>query len=144
MKHWFKKWEPLWQPLAELNLSVYAASACYYVVLSLVPTSLLLFSLISALPNTGAYDAIIRMLIPDYLAEIIKPLEQIRNQKPIGFISVSGIIAIWSASKSVLTVRSGLNAAMNYSVREHYLRKRLRAMLLLLLLFLLFLIILSP
>lgn len=143
MKQWIKKWSPVWQPLMVSNLSVYAASACYYMVLSLVPGALLLFSVLSLLPNIGKYDAIIRMLLPDYFSEIIKPLEQIRTQTPIGLISVSGIVAIWSASKSVLTIRTGLNTVMEYLSTESFLKKRLRAMLMLLLLFLLFLGILS-
>ena len=143
MKHWLKKWSPVWQPLMVPNLSVYAASACYYMVLSLVPGALLLFSVLSILPDIGKYDAIIRMLLPDYFSEIIKPLEQIRTQNPIGLISVSGIVAIWSASKSVLTIRTGLNTVMEYPSTESFLKKRLRAMLLLILLFLLFLSILS-
>ncbi len=143
MKQWIKKWSPLWQPLIVSNLSVYAASACYYIVLSVVPTSLLLFSLLSVLPDVREYDAIIQMLLPDYLGEIVKPLEQIRSQNPSGLISVSGVVAVWSASKSVLTIRTGLNAVMDQMTKESFLRKRLRAMLLLLLLFLLFLSILS-
>ncbi len=143
MKHWIKKWSPLWQPMLVSNLSVYAASACYYIVLSLIPTTLLLFSLLSLLPDIREYDAIIRMLLPDYLAEIIKPLEQIRTRNPMGLISVSGVVAVWSTSKSVLTVRLGLNTAMEQVSAEGYLKKRLRAMLLLLLLFFLFLSILS-
>ncbi len=143
MKQWIKKWSPLWRPMIVPNLSVYASSACYYVVLSLIPTSLLLFSLLSLLPNIRAYDTVIRMLLPNYLAEIVRPLEQIRSQNPIGLVSVSGMVAIWSASKSVQMVRTGLNAAMDQTTQESFLRKRIRAMILLLLLFLLFLTILS-
>ena len=143
MKQWIKKWTTLWRPLSVPSLSVYAASACYYVVLSLVPAGLLLFSLLSLLPDGEAYDRIIRSLLPDYLTKAVKPLEQIRSHTPIGLLSVSGFVAIWSASKSVLTVRNGLNAVMEQTEHEGFLRKRLRAMASLLLLFLFFLFILS-
>lgn len=143
MKHWIKKWAPLWKPMIVSELSVYAASASYYIVLSLVPTSLLLFSLFSVLPDEQAYASIIGNLLPDYLLAAVRPLEQIRGQNPIGVVSISGAIAIWSASRSVLMIQLGLRVVMDKKQQEGYLRRRLRAIFILLILFVLFLIILS-
>lgn len=104
--------------LVNLKISVYAAHACYFIVLALFPTLVLLLSL---LRYTGldvyTLTDLLRGVIPDAFMLSAERLIVSTYRNTSGtVISLSALAALWSASRGVYGLLTGLNAI--YEVPE--------------------------
>lgn len=117
--------------MARAQVSVYASYAGYFLILAMFPTLMLLLSLLrytgmSADMLSDALDGV----IPAALMPSARRLIRSAYQNASGaVVSVSALTALWSASRGVYGVLSGLNSI--YEVRENrgYLYTRLVSML---------------
>jgi len=131
MKPW-NKIKELWIPFTGCNAVIYASSACYYMVLSIIPSCLLMISLFSLLPVENELNYAIGFLFPWQVRVSVQELFQyIRSHNSIVLLSFSGIFTLWSSSRSVLMLRQGLNAMMDVFPKETFFRKRFHAIALL-------------
>jgi len=110
----------------ELDLSVYTAHACYFLVLSIFPALVLLLGL---LRHTVLGAADLMDLLTDYLPHPLLPhawrlISQTEASTTGAVLSVSALTALWSAEKGIYGLMKGLNRI--WEVREHrsWLRTR--------------------
>ena len=116
--------------LAELQISVHAANAGYFLVLSVFPMLLLLLSL---LRSSGLAAESLLQLLGNVLPAALMPAAErlIRSawKSAIGTMaSLSALTALWSASRGIQGLRRGLNAVYGVDENRGYLRTRLLCM----------------
>ena len=137
MKLW-RKIKKILDLFSGADTSLYAASCCHYLIISLIPSSLLVFSLISEFPFAAKWDIWLRQIMPKPLYPILRNIiYYVGKHHTIGLLSISGLVTIWSASKGILAVRRGLNRAMMNISPKSFLFDRIRAICTLLPMFLL-------
>ena len=113
------------------NVGEYSAQCSYYTILSFIPFTILLITIIqyTNIDKQTLFD-IISKIIPDNMNEFILSLVEEVYSKSIGTISVSIIFTIWSAGKGLYALTKGLHAIYHtYSEKEpSYLYLRLKSL----------------
>lgn len=105
--------------LADMQVPVYASHACYFLVLALFPMLVLLLSLIR---YTGLEVESLTQLLSGVIPEILLPaarkliISTYRSTTGT-VVSVSALTALWSASRGIYGLITGLNAI--YGVTEN-------------------------
>lgn len=104
--------------VSQFRIGLYAAHACYFIVLSLFPTLVLLLGL---LRYTGlSSNALLELaegFIPEVLVPAMRRLIRSTYQNTSGAVlSVSAIAALWSAGRGIYGLVVGLNNI--YGVKE--------------------------
>jgi len=106
------------QRVARLRVSLYAANACYFLVLSAFPMLILLLNFLRWMGLRA--DSLIQLLaafFPQALLPGIQKLVQTTYRASSGvLLSVSAFAALWSAGRGIQGLRTGLNSM--YRVRE--------------------------
>jgi len=109
----------LWRAVQALQVPLHAANACYFIVLAVFPALLLLLSLLRYTPL--AVERLAEMLygvFPEALAVGAEELILLTYDNTTGtVVGVSAVTALWSASRGLYGVLTGLNAI--YGVSEH-------------------------
>ena len=110
----------------ELHIPLHAANACYFIVLSVFPALLLVLSL---LRYTGlqveTLVEVVCSVLPAALADTAEDLVICTWQSTSGaVVGLSAATAIWSASKGVYGLLTGLNAVYGVSENRGYLYTR--------------------
>ncbi len=137
METW-KKIRRLWQPFSEAGASHYAAAACYYLISSLIPTSLLVISVVVSIPYNGAVFRLSPSVFPRAFSHLLgRVMEYIAAHQSLSLLSLSSIAALWSSSRTILAIRKGINAMEAQGTGKGYLSRRLRSFAVLVLLLLL-------
>lgn len=119
LKRIFRKVVPFIKDIARLRIGNYAASACFFLVLSVFPLLVLLLSLVR---YTGLQvDTLTDMLqgiLPQALMGSAQRLILNTYRATTGaLVSVSALTALWSAGRGIHGLRTGLNAI--YGVEEN-------------------------
>ena len=117
-KKWLLRLENLVFNLAEMKIPLYAANACYFLAISLFPALLLILASLRYTP-LSATD-LIRLLegvLPTALMGAAESLIVSTYYNSSGaLLGISAIAALWSASRGVHGLLTGLNNI--YGVRE--------------------------
>ncbi len=128
MREILKKIEKIIEKIAKDHVSAYAAQSAFFMMLSLVPIILLLMTLVRYTPITqadimeAAYD-----LFPKTISTtIIAIVDEVYSQTGTA-ISITLLVAIWSAGKGVLAISNGLNSIRGLTETRNYLFLRIRA-----------------
>ena len=110
------------------HTGAYAAQAAYFFVLSLIPIVLLLMTMVQYTDVTmnDVLNAILPVF-PDSVTWLIKSIVIQVYNKSDGFITLTVIVALWSAGKGVLSVTSGLNCIYSNTETRNYFYLRIRA-----------------
>ena len=118
LKKMWQEGQLLWAEFSRTNASTHASSACYFSFLSLVP---LLAICISLVTMTGVSQeqviGFFGLLIPDALKGFANTLISDAFDRSGLALSLSSLTLLWSASKGIKALRSGLNAA--YYMKEN-------------------------
>lgn len=122
MKHW-KALQELWTPFTRSPANVYGSSACYYILLSLIPATVLLLHLVPELPIERLSELLPQQLRP--MAQEI--LRQIQDAGSLTVASLSALLTLWSASRGILAIYEGMNQVMGCPVSHRFLRRQLGA-----------------
>ena len=104
--------------IGSMQIGVYAANACYFLVLSVFPILLILLGLVAYLPYS-ARDLLefLGSFIPEALMGVVETLiVSVYYNSSGAILSVSAVTALWSASRGVFGLITGLNHI--YGVRE--------------------------
>ena len=109
------------------HIAPYAANASFFIALAVFPT---LSLLVSILRYTGisvdSLTALLEGVIPGALLPFAKKLILQTYQSTTGtLLSVSAVVALWSASRGVHGLRTGLNAIYGAQENRSWLRKRI-------------------
>lgn len=101
-----------------VNISAYSASACYFIVLSLFPALVLLLGLLRYTGlSVDTLTDILSGVLPDALLPAAQKLIISTYRSSTGtVISLSALTALWSASRGIYGLLTGLNSI--YEVAE--------------------------
>lgn len=124
---WMESIIMLWRHVSALRIPVFAAHTAYFIILSVFPMLVLLLGL---LRYTGlAIDTLTDLLqgvIPEALLPSAKRLILSTYQNTSGtVISVSAVAALWSASRGIHGLMTGLNTIYGTRENRSWLRTRL-------------------
>ena len=128
MREILKKIKNITDKIAEDHIRAYAAQSAFFIMLSLVPILLLLMTLVRFTPITQAdIMAAAYELFPKTVSStIISIVNEVYSQTGTA-ISVSLLVALWSAGKGVLAISNGLNTIRGQLETRNYIFLRLRA-----------------
>lgn len=117
MKELLRKGKALWGEFSVVGAGTHASSIAYFTFLSLVPLLALCISLVSATGiDQQEVAKLFLSLVPKALEDLVKTLvEDAFERSGIAF-SLSTVTLLWSASKGIKALRSGLNAT--FAVQE--------------------------
>lgn len=112
------------------EVGLYAAQASFFLVISLVPLLMLLLPLVRfIIPFEEAEIlALLKLYLPENLQEFISGiLRDLYPAKTFPIISLSTLVLLWSASRGVHSVTSGLRHIFG-AQKDPYYRERVRAL----------------
>lgn len=110
------------------EVTVYAAQASFFIVISFFPFIMLLLTLIQLIPAVNKSDLLelLVSIMPDMLdALVISIVNDLYTKSPGTVLSISAIAAIWSASRGMLGIERGLNRVYETPQPRGYLVRRL-------------------
>ncbi len=114
----------------EDKINAYAAQAAFFIILSFIPFLMVFSSLLQYTPITAQQmmDTIAR-IVPDSLtANVMSVVEEVYS-RPVALISVTAILAIWSAAKGMQYITDGLNSVNDLEETRNWLVLRIWAVL---------------
>jgi len=114
------------QTIAELNIPLYAANASFFIILAVFPALVLILSL---LRRTGlqvsSFLEVMDSVVPSALMNTVENLVRSTYEKsPSGLVGLSAVTALWSASRGVYGLLTGLNAIYGVSEDRGFLYTR--------------------
>ena len=110
------------------EFTVYAAQASLFIVISFFPFIMLLLTLIQFIPAINKSDVLelLVSIMPDMLdALVIGIVDELYTKSPATVVSLSAIVAIWSASRGMLGIERGLNRVYESPQPRGYIIRRL-------------------
>lgn len=110
------------------NISAFAAQSAFFLLISLIPF-LMVFS--SMLKYTIVSEAMlldmVNQIMPEYIAAfMVSVIHEVYN-KSVGIVSVTAIVAVWSAAKGVQYMAAGLNRVYGLKETRNWFFRRLWA-----------------
>lgn len=118
----------IWKKYKEDEITVYAAQASFFMVLSFFPFIMLLLTLIQFIPQVGKSDllSLLVRIMPDMLDSlVIGIVDDLYVKSPGTMLSVSALLALWSAARGIMSIEQGLNRIYDTPARRGYLIRRL-------------------
>ena len=114
------------QAVSKLNIPVHAANASYFIILAVFPALVLLLSLLQYTPlDVHALLGLLQGVIPAaVLPEAELFILGIYNATSGAMVGLSAITALWSASRGIYGLLTGLNAVYNVSEDRGYFHTR--------------------
>ena len=113
--------------LQSMHISAHAAHACYFIVLSIFPTLVLMFGLLryTALQPEDLLDFLSGMLPQALLPHAWDLIRSAYAHTSRQVISLSALAALWSAGRGIYALQEGLSAVYGFPERRSWLHKRL-------------------
>lgn len=105
----------------------FAASSCFYILLSLFPFLLVLMELIHYLPVTAdSLTEIIRDIVPTQLLPVFESfIIDIYNNSSITLLSITIITALWAAGRGFISISHGLNTIYDSKKSRSWIKQRI-------------------
>lgn len=110
------------------HLDSHSAAAAFFMFVSIVPVLILVLAIIPFTPITDANIlSVLRLFLPEELDVFaVDIVDQLRN-KSITALSVSAVVAMWSASRSLFTIKRGLDEIRSANEKRNVVLLRLNA-----------------
>lgn len=108
--------------LKDDHISAFSAQAAFFLIMSIVPFLSLLLTLIKYLPisQTMLLDTVINVTPVPFEPLVTTILEELFAKSNGAILSVSVLVAIWSAAKGVLAIVRGLQAVYHVNESKNY------------------------
>lgn len=107
------------------DITAYAAQSAYFTLLSLIPFLLFFGAMLKFTPVSLEFlEKGVTLLLPDYLSVFLVSMIRETYETSVGLISVSGIVAIWSAGKGIQYLTDGLNRMYDLEETRSWIRLR--------------------
>ncbi len=115
--------------LAKDNISVYASGTAFFFFLSLMPTLIIVCSLLplTSLTEKNLLIAAVKVM-PDFLDSITVLMIKQMYEQSVRILPFAIIIMLWSSSKGMLGLMYGLNVVNEVTETRNYILLRLEAM----------------
>ena len=116
------------------NITVYAAWASFFIVISMIPLVMLFVSLLQyILPsqNTIISEAL-STIVPEasgLRSFLLELLDEIYTNSTGAIVSLSLLATLWSSSKGIFALQEGLNNLRHFNAGTGYVRRRAKAIL---------------
>ena len=110
------------------EVTVCAAQASFFTVISFFPFIMLLLTLIQFIPGVNKSDllSILVTIMPDMLdALVVSIVDDLYNKSPATIVSISAIVALWSEARGMLGIERGLNRVFESPEKRGYILRRL-------------------
>ena len=122
-----RKTAALLRSVRQPEISVHAAYACYFMMLSVFPTLVLLLGM---LRYTALGAADLMDLLSGFLPTALQPyawniIAATYSNTSAAVVSLSALTALWSASKGIYGLMKGLNAVYGIPERRRWLHVRI-------------------
>ena len=110
------------------NISAYASSTAFFFFLSLMPTLIILCSLLpfTSLTEKSLVTAIVDIM-PDFLDTLIALMIQQMYEQSAKILPLAIVIMLWSSGKGMLALMVGLNVVNEVTETRNYFVLRLEA-----------------
>lgn len=114
--------------VSEAEVGTYASGAAFFLFLSLIPMVMIASSILpyDALKSGGSVK-ISQAVIPEKVYSFLLGIVESYHGNNMTLLSVSAMVAVWSASKGVLALIRGLNHIYEVEESRGYLLLRLKA-----------------
>ena len=110
------------------HLDSYAAASAFFLFISLIPLLMLILSIVPYTPLTDEYlIKLITDLSPDRFDEFVTAIIMSVYDNSPAVLSISAIVCVWSASRSILAIQRGLNDILELKETRNYFLMRIRA-----------------
>lgn len=110
------------------EITVYAAQASFFIVLSFFPFIMILLTLIQLIPTISQADLllVISRLFPQKVYPLVETIiTDLYTTAPAAILSVTTVVTIWSASRGMMGIERGLNRIYDCKKRRNYVISRL-------------------
>lgn len=127
MKVILLKFQKVYQSFSKHKMSVYASSACYFIILAVFPTIMILLNLIQMTP-LSADDLVgtLNSFLPDAISPLVSTIiDELYSKSSGTILSVSVLAALWSASRGIMGIIRGLNHIFEAEENRGYFILRL-------------------
>ena len=103
------------------NINAFASSTAFFFFLSLVPTLVILCSLIPYTPLTeGDLIAAVTGVVPEFIETVTVSLIEQIYERSATTLPVAIVVLIWSSSKGMLALMRGLNVVNGVTENRNY------------------------
>ncbi len=107
------------------DVTAYAAQSAYFTLLSLIPFMLFFGAMLKYTPvSLDFLTRGVTLFLPDYIAVFLVNIIEETYETSVGLISISAIVAIWSAGKGIQYLTDGLNRMYDLEETRGWLRLR--------------------
>jgi len=108
---------------------LYAAQASYFVIVSVIPFTCLLISAFSFFIPADIYTIFDAYQIPKELEGLLrKAIEQLLATQKVSLLSISAVIALWTASRGMDSIRIGLERVYHERPSKGFLKQQLKSL----------------
>ncbi len=109
------------------NISAFSAQAAFFMIMSIAPFASLLLTLVKYLPiSQSMVLEVIDSVLPDAFTPIVTGIFMEMYEKSNSTIlSISVLIAMWSASRGVLSIVNGLESVYHVKKKRNYINLRI-------------------
>ena len=110
------------------EMTVYAAQASFFIILSFFPFVMVLLTVIQLIPSINQADLqrTILALTPDVIDSLVfNIIQDIYTDSPQTVLSITAIVALWTSSKGMLSIERGFNRVFGNNVRRGYVASRI-------------------
>ncbi len=113
--------------LSMTNVSAYAASAAFFVFLSLIPVLILICSLLPFTPLEEQDLLTVVQGMPEPVVPVLSAMVSSVYDSTVGTVSTAALVTVWSAGKGMLALMRGLNAMNGVEESRNYVVQRIVA-----------------
>lgn len=111
------------------RIMLYAAQASYFVIVSIIPFICLLISVFSFFIPADIYSIFDAYDFPQEVEEILhKVLDQLFATQKVSLLSISAVIALWTASRGADSVRVGLERVYHEQPAKGFVKQQLKSL----------------
>lgn len=124
-----KKLKDIARYFSQFQISTYAASTSFFIILSISPLLLLVLSLLRYLPLT-LQDLLnmVGQVLPPALTPLVESvMNELYTSNVLAVVSITALVALWSSSRGVFGILNGMNAILGSDEHRSYLSRRLTA-----------------
>ena len=115
------------QRIKAMEISTHASHACYFIVLAAFPALLLVVGLLRYTPLEAAdLMTLLEGSLPDALEPYLwRIVSDAFGKSSVGILSLSAVLALWSAGKGMHGLMNGLNSVYEVPEKRSWFRVRL-------------------
>ena len=112
------------------RITVYAAQASFFVVISTVPFLSMLISIFSFFLPADARDIFSGYAIPENLMPVLGTLlEDLQDMPNVSLLSLSAITVLWAASRGTAAIHTGIETVYRARRARNFLVHRIKSFL---------------